>query len=103
AAMAIERELLLPLAEEAFDLSEVSFPLVDPRGRVKVKTNASSVPVKAGTRVQVKFGAAVVEVWHEGQRVAWHERGFGRHQEVLDLEHYLTVLEHKSVPGSWQR
>src|SRR5712692_4216664 len=39
-AMASEREHLLPLAEDGFDLSEVSFPKVDTLGRVKVRTNA---------------------------------------------------------------
>ena len=33
-----------------------------------------------------------------GRRVARHPRSYGRHQEVLDLEHYLDVLERK--PGA---
>jgi transposase len=97
-AMAIEREHLLPLATEGFDLTEASFPRVDTRGRVQVRTNWYSAPVRAGTTVQVKLAAAVVEVWHEGRRVATHERCSGRHQEALNLEHYLDVLERK--PGA---
>jgi len=97
-AMAIEREHLLPLATEGFDLTAVSFPRVDTRGRVQVRTNWYSAPVRAGTTVQVKLAAAVVEVWHEGRCVATHERCYGRHQEVLNLEHYLDVLERK--PGA---
>ncbi len=97
-AMAIAREHLLPLAEEGFDLTEVSFPRVDTLGRVKVRTNGYSVPVSAGTTVQVKRAAARVEVWHEGRLVATPERCSGRHQEVLNLEHYLDVLERK--PGA---
>jgi len=98
AAMASERAQLLPLAEEGFDLSELSFPKVDTLGRVKVRTNAYSVPVKAGTTVQVKLGAATLEVWHAGRCVTTHERCYGRQQEILNLEHYLEVLEHK--PGA---
>lgn len=98
AALAIEREQLLPLAAEGFDLSEVSFPKVDTLGRVRVRTNAYSVPVKAGTTVQVKLTAATVEVWHEGRCVTTHARCYGRQQEVLNLEHYLDVLERK--PGA---
>jgi hypothetical protein len=30
--------------------------------------------------------------------VARHERSFGRYEQVLDLEHYLDVLEKK--PGA---
>lgn len=98
AGMTIEREHLLPLAAEGFDLAEVSFGLVDGRGCVKVRTNSYSVPLRASTRVQVKVLPSDVEIWHEGQRVARHERCYSRRQELLDLEHYLEVLEHK--PGA---
>jgi transposase len=97
-AMLIERAHLLPLAEEGFDLVEVSFPVVTSLGCVKVKTNAYSVPVKAGTTVEARLAAATVEIWYEGKRAARHERSYGRYQEVLDLEHYLDVLERK--PGA---
>jgi transposase len=98
AGMTIEREYLLPLAAEGFDLAEVSFGLVDGRGCVKVRTNGYSAPLRAGTRVQVKVLPSEVEIWHEGQRVARHQRCYSRRQEILDLEHYLEVLEHK--PGA---
>lgn len=98
AGMLVERGHLLPLAAEGFDLVEVSFPVVTSLSCVKVKTNAYSVPVRAGRTVEVRLGAASVEIWHEGERVARHERSYGRHREVLDLEHYLDVLERK--PGA---
>jgi transposase len=62
AALLIERGYLLPLAAEGFDLAEISFPQVNSLGCVKVKTNAYSVPLKAGTPVQVQSGAAHVEI-----------------------------------------
>lgn len=98
AAMLIEREHLLPLAHEGVDLAAVSFPVVNTSGCVKVLTNGYSVPLPVGTRVQVKVQAASVEVWHDGRRVAQHERCFGRQQQVLELEHYLDVLLKK--PGA---
>lgn len=98
AALLIERGYLLPLAEAGFDLVEVSFPLVTSLSCVKVKTNAYSVPLKAGTSVQVKLSAARVEIWHAGRCLTSHERCYGRYQEVFDLEHYLDVLERK--PGA---
>jgi transposase len=98
AALLAEREWLLPLAAEGFELRETSFLVVNRLGCVIVKTNAYSVPVRAGTRVQVELQAATVEIWHDGQCVARHERCYGRQQECLDLEHYLDVLEHK--PGA---
>src|SRR5207248_11032932 len=39
-----------------------------------------------------------VEVWQERECVARHERSFSRYEQVLDLEHYLDVLERK--PGA---
>jgi hypothetical protein len=98
AALLVERDQLLSLATEGFDLAETSFATVGALGRVRVRTNAYSVPLSAGTQVQVKVLPASVEVWHGGKRVAGHERSYGRHQEILDLEHYLDVLEHK--PGA---
>lgn len=98
AALLVERAHLLPLAGEDFDLAETSFPTVNTLGCVKVRTNSYSAPLPAGTAVQVKLRPGVVEIWHEGKRVAVHERCSGRFQEILDLEHYLDVLELK--PGA---
>lgn len=98
AALLLERPLLIPLADERFDLEEVSFPTVSSLGCVKVKTNAYSVPVPAGTRVQAHLSASALAVWHAGRRVARHARNYGRYQEILELEHYLDVLERK--PGA---
>ena len=97
-ALAIEREHLLPLAAEGFELAETSFPLVDGKGCVKVRTNWYSTPLRPGTRPRVKLLPAYVEVWQERECVARHERSFSRYQQVLDLEHYLDVLESK--PGA---
>jgi transposase len=98
AALAVERDQLLPCACEGFELAEAVFPLVDKQGCVAVKANLYSVPLKAGTRVQARAYPSHVEVWHEGHRVARHERCHSRRQQVLDLEHYLDVLERK--PGA---
>ncbi len=97
-AMLIERAHLLPLAAEEFDLVDVSFPTVSGFGTVKVRTNAYSVPVAAGRTVQARSAPTTVTLWQEGRCVATHERCYGRHEEILDLEHYLDVLEHK--PGA---
>jgi transposase len=97
-ALRIEREHLLPVPAEGFELAETSFPVVDGKGCVKVRTNWYSTPLKPGTRTRVKLLPAYVEVWQERECVARHERSFSRYQQVLDLEHYLDVLERK--PGA---
>jgi hypothetical protein len=96
--MQLEQPHLLPLAAAGFDLAEVSFPRVDGLGCVKVRTNAYSVPVRVGTQVEARVYPTAVEVWHAGHCLARHARCYGQQQQVLDLEHYLDVLEHK--PGA---
>ncbi len=97
-AMTIEHASLQPLATERFDLQEVSFPKVDGAGCVRVKTNPYSVPAPVGTCVEAKLGSAHVELWSDGHCLARHERSYVRFEPVLDLEHYLDVLERK--PGA---
>jgi transposase len=98
AAMVTERAQLLPLAEQDFELAEISFPRVDGLGCVRVKTNLYSVPTLPGITVEVRLYPSQVEVFDEGRLIACHERCYERHQQVLDLEHYLDVLERK--PGA---
>ena len=54
AGMLIERDHLLPITGEAFDLAEISFPTVDGAGCVRVRINACSVRMKAGQTVQAR-------------------------------------------------
>lgn len=98
AGMCQEREHLLPLAEEGFELASTHFPKVNGSGCVRVLTNYYSVPAPVGREVQAKVYAAHVEIWNEGKCIARHERCFSRQQKVLDLEHYLEVLSKK--PGA---
>jgi hypothetical protein len=93
-----ERAHLLPIAGHGFELAEISFPRVDGLGCVRVRTNLYSVPAKPGRTVEVRLYASRVEVRDEGQGIACHERCYERNQPVLELEHYLDVLERK--PGA---
>jgi len=97
-AMAAERAHLLPLAAQGFDLAEISFPRVDGLGCVRVRTNLYSVPAAAGRTIEVRLYPTYVEMRDEGRSIARHERCYQRNQQVLDLEHYLDVLERK--PGA---
>lgn len=97
-ALRAEQAHLLPLPAEGFDLAEVSFPKVDGFGCVRVRTNFYSTPLPVETRVQAKIYADRVEIWHEGTAAARHERCYGRQKQILNLEHYLEVLEQK--PGA---
>src|SRR5207253_9987725 len=61
-------------------------------------TNRYSVPAKPGGTVEVRLYPSYVAVRDEGRCIAWHERRYERNQQVLELEHYLDVLERK--PGA---
>jgi transposase len=98
ALMIEERAHLLPLAEPGFGLADISFPRVDGLGCVRVRTNLYSAPAAPGKTVEVRLYPSRVEVRDEGRCIAVHERCYERHQQVLDLEHYLDVLERK--PGA---
>ena len=98
AGMCVEREHLLPLAEEGCELASTHFPTVNTSGCVRVLTNFYSTPAPVGSEVQAKVYAAEVEIWHQGQCIAKHDRCFSRQKKVLDLEHYLEALSKK--PGA---
>jgi transposase len=98
AAILIERDHLLPLPAERFDLAEIAFPTVDGHRCVRVRTNRYSVPAPPGITVEAKIYASFIEIWRGGERIARHERCYHRLQQILDLEHYLDVLHRK--PGA---
>lgn len=93
-----ERDHLLPLPVERFDLAEVRGAIVDGKGCVKTNANWYSTPLSAGTRTNVRVLPTSVEVWQDGKLAACHERSYGRGDHVLNLEHYLDVLFRK--PGA---
>ena len=98
-ASELERDHLSPLAEEGFSIDELLYPLlVDSKGRVKVKTNWYSCPLWPGLRVTAVVGPLSVEIVYDNKVAARHARCYGRGHQVLDLEHYLDVLDKK--PGA---
>ena len=97
--MVQEREYLLAPVERGFDLSEVCFPKVDGLGCVRVRTNLYSVPASPGTTVEVRIRPSHIEIRDEGRVIARHERCYQHQQQILELEHYLDVLERK--PGAF--
>src|SRR5277367_2281766 len=94
-----ERTRLSPLSREGFPIHETLYPLVvDGKGRVKVKTNRYSTPLWPGLRVTALVWPLSIEIQRDGECAARHPRCYGRGCQILDLEHYLDVLEKK--PGA---
>ena len=80
-------------------MAELTFPRVDGLGCVRVRTNLYSAPAPPGRTVEVRLYPSHVAIHDEGRVIARHERCYERHQQVLELEHYLDVLERK--PGAF--
>jgi transposase len=98
-ASAEERSFLQPLAGESFGVAEILYPLtVDGQRRVKVKSNWYSAPLWPGQRVTARVDPLMVSICYDGDAVAVHPRCYGRGHQLLNLEHYLDVLERK--PGA---
>lgn len=101
-ALARERRLLGDLPRQAHCTAQEASPRVDAKAMVAVRGNRYSVPASlAGRRVRAQIGANEIDVWHEGQIVACHERLVGKHETSAKLEHYLDLLTRK--PGALAR
>src|SRR5262249_29707202 len=94
-----EQAQLLPLPAEDFELAEEHFCRVDGKGCVQVRTNWYSTSLRPAGQARVRFLPASVEIHYQGRLVACHPRCYERHQQVLELEHYLDVLKQK--PGAF--
>ncbi|MEO9220250.1 MAG: IS21 family transposase, partial [Mycobacteriaceae bacterium] len=99
----LERPLLQPLPEEAFDTTLTLTPRVDRFAQVMVRCCLYSVPARfIGHRVRVKLSSTTVAVLERNVVVAAHERAVGKGVQVLDLDHYLEILLRKpgALPGA---
>jgi len=91
-----ESEKLLPLPPTRFDPATTRIASVTKCSWVQTGTNFYSVPVHlVGCQVTLKLHAEEVVVRDATGEVARHPRSYGRGCMVLDLEHYLPLLERK--------
>lgn len=98
----LEADTLRRLPNEPFDVTAVSIHRVDRKSRVSVRGCRYSVPVRyVARRVEVRVGAASIEVLDGAMVVARHVRGLAG-DEILTLDHYLEVLAIKTgaFPGA---
>ena len=93
-----EKQHLLPLAKEGYDLAETHVALVDGKRCVKTHLVRYSTPLRPGSKAHVRALPSSIEVWHSGAKVAVHQRCYERGEEIFNLEHYLDVLDKK--PGA---
>ena len=82
-----------------FDCCSIEQCRVDKYATVTVSSNRYSVPDHlVGKMIGVKVYARWVRCYADKQVVAEHARCFGKHEWVIDLEHYLETLHKK--PGA---
>jgi hypothetical protein len=70
-----------------------------------VRCNQYSVPTRfIGHRMRVKLSASTVTVFERTTVVATHQRAIGKGVKVLDLDHYLEILQRKpgALPGCYR-
>ena len=72
---------------------------IDKYATISYCTNRYSVSDKlVGCFVDVKIFSNTIEVYFENKPVGSHRRDYGKHQWVIDIEHYLDTLRQK--PGA---
>ena len=95
-----EKECLVPLP--AVPLANIALleTSVDKYSTVVVDKNRYSVPVSyAWLKVRVELSIDGVDIFHDGRRIAHHERLFGNNKWQLDPQHYLELVRRK--PGAF--
>lgn len=91
-----EREYLQPLPRFLFDCCSFSTKKGSRESTVHFDKNRYSVPSRyARCLLTVKGYVDEVKIYYENELVAVHPRCYGRKQDILDLCHYLDVLERK--------
>lgn len=94
-----EQHKLQSLPNDEFDTADVLSPVVNNKSLVSVKDNYYSVPVEfVGQTIESRVTAQQVRLIKQGKCIATYPRSYLRHQQVVQLEHYLPLLKYK--PGA---
>jgi transposase len=97
----LERSQLIAFPAERFDTSWVLYPRVSKDCVVRVQTNDYSVPweiAQCHRRLEVRVEGEWVRLRVEGREIACHARCYGRHQQILNPQHYAGLHQHQ--PGA---
>jgi hypothetical protein len=96
---AAEQPLLLPLPEHDYPVKQVFSTDVDHYSTIKVDgNNRYSVPTYyTGLKVNVELGVDQVLIYHSRDKIAEHERVFGKNKWQLEPFHYLELLARKPM------
>lgn len=96
-----EKIHLLPLPDRNFQCCVTRSVRVNPYSQVEFDTNRYSVPVEAAFKnLVLKAYPFRIDILHQDQVIATHTRCHGRHQDVIEPLHYLSLLEQR--PGAFE-
>ena len=96
-----EKGYLWP-APVAMTCSESREFRVDKYSTISYATNRYSVPERlTGKFVRASIYSDKLELYYERSVVAVHERSYGKHQWIINIEHYLDTFKRK--PGALKR
>ena len=91
-----ERTALLPLPAKLFCSGLTKLMPVNRLSLITVDRNRYSVPCRyVGQTLKLTLFTDRIELWDKKERVAVHERCYGRGETKLCLEHYLPALARK--------
>ena len=83
-------------APTSFDPADMVEARVTKYSTIVFKQNHYSVPEgHVGKYIKIKAGAKKIRLFVGGELVAIHERCWGVHQWIMDINHYLKTLERK--------
>jgi len=92
----LEQQALLPLPSHPFRTSVPKMVKANSYSLINHDRVRYSVPCRyIGEQLRLEVFAEKIEVWHKNRLVAAHRRSFERKALVLELDHYLDVLERK--------
>ena len=93
----VERDgKLQPLTATAVDYGLLRYLKVSREGTVRFETNEYSVPVELISKtVEARIHPDRVRIYHEGEKVADHERSTGRKERIREPDHYEPTFEKK--------
>jgi len=96
AMLLTDQQHLLALPMRPYDASQITQCRVSSYSTIRFSTNTYSVPVKyTGQTVAVKAHAEFINIYINGVMIASHIRNYRRNQQILQLKHYLPLLERK--------
>lgn len=94
----VERPRLRALPARPFDSDLVEAAIVSKEARVRLDTNAYSVPPDyVGRTVHLRASETRLRVLCDGQEIASHERSWGRHLLVEDPAHVEKLLARRKA------